>query len=806
MFNRLLFQALGRKLRGSVLAAGLWSLMLILSNPSQAISDTGFSGTVTGAGGAGIANVQIYLFDEFGNNIEGQSATTATDGTYTFGGLDAGTYKVQFNNGTSAQLWYSNKYLFSQADVLTVTSNVMTTGINADFSGTWGIMAGTVTDAAGTTLSGIQVQLCDTSGVAVASIPAATTKSDGSYAISLVPSGTYTVKFSDSTNGHVDQWYSTYNFEFNSSYVNTVTVAAGATVTINGQMSVPTISGKVANLAGTGMADFRVYLLTSSFGLVTDINGKTVTDVVTKADGSYYFGGIPSGSYQLDFYDPNKVYTEQFISVTVTSSTTLVSNINAALVSTNKPTISAFSVPATSSSLTVSGITLTATGANGVTGYMITESSTAPLYTASGWSASAPTSYTATSEGNKTLYPWAKDANNLVSAVYGSPQTVTISLPANGTCGSANGGSFSVAPTTNLCSAGTASSVTGTGPWNWTCASTNGGSTASCSATLLTGTDSTPPTLVVSTLADASTTNNQVLNVSGTVTDADSGVQSLTVNGQTVTIASDGSFSSPVVLASGSNSIPIVATDNSNNTTTATRTITFSASAPLLTVSSPTDNSASNQSSITVSGTVDSTATSLTVNGSSIAISGGAYSTTVNLASGLNTISIVATTSGGTATAKRTVGYDGSRSNLAVTFPNRDIYTTQTGITLKGTVSSDVTGVTVTMNDQTYTPAISSDSFQQALSFSTAGTYAITVTAAGQNSTTTTVQRNVIFSTTAVKAGDGDGNGTVSIAEVQSAINMYLGLKQVQTCADQDNSDTVSISEVQKAINAYLGL
>ena len=52
----------------------------------------------------------------------------------------------------------------------------------------------------------------------------------------------------------------------------------------------------------------------------------------------------------------------------------------------------------------------------------------------------------------------------------------------NGACGSANGGTFSVAPNTNLCSIGTPSSVTGTGPWSWSCAGSGGGSTASCSA------------------------------------------------------------------------------------------------------------------------------------------------------------------------------------------------------------------------------------------------------------------------------------------------------------------------------------
>jgi hypothetical protein len=54
----------------------------------------------------------------------------------------------------------------------------------------------------------------------------------------------------------------------------------------------------------------------------------------------------------------------------------------------------------------------------------------------------------------------------------------------NGACGSSNGAKLTTAPTTNLCSAGTASTVGGSGPWNWTCAGSKGGTTASCSALL----------------------------------------------------------------------------------------------------------------------------------------------------------------------------------------------------------------------------------------------------------------------------------------------------------------------------------
>jgi hypothetical protein len=62
----------------------------------------------------------------------------------------------------------------------------------------------------------------------------------------------------------------------------------------------------------------------------------------------------------------------------------------------------------------------------------------------------------------------------------------------------------------------------------------------------------------------------------------------------------------------------------------------------------------------------------------------------------------------------------------------------------------------------------------------------------------------VIFST--CDLGDCDCNGTVSIAEVQSGINMFLGILPVEYCVDWNGDDTVSISEIQKTINNFLGI
>lgn len=52
----------------------------------------------------------------------------------------------------------------------------------------------------------------------------------------------------------------------------------------------------------------------------------------------------------------------------------------------------------------------------------------------------------------------------------------------DGACGEAGGGHFGSAPTSDLCTAGTASAVSGDGPFTWTCGGLNGGDDITCSA------------------------------------------------------------------------------------------------------------------------------------------------------------------------------------------------------------------------------------------------------------------------------------------------------------------------------------
>ncbi len=161
----------------------------------------------------------------------------------------------------------------------------------------------------------------------------------------------------------------------------------------------------------TDLAGYTLYYGNSSGNYTTTVNvGNVTTYTFTNlAAGTYYFA--------VTAYDTSGNQSAYSNEVVQTVSGTA---------DTTAPTVTAFTIPATSTSLTVPITSFTATDNVGVTGYIITQSATAPAATASGWLAIAPTSYTATAAGKQTLYAYAKDAAGNVSAAKSASVTITL--------------------------------------------------------------------------------------------------------------------------------------------------------------------------------------------------------------------------------------------------------------------------------------------------------------------------------------------------------------------------------------------
>ena len=164
------------------------------------------SGTVTDAvTGEALSGIEVTVYDATTGSYV-SSGYTGTDGTYTAGRLQSGSYKVQFHdyNGIYLDEWYDNKADFYTADEVAVTAPSNTI-VNAALD-RGGSITGTVTDAAtGEALSGIDVTVYDTTTHSYVSY--GYTGTDGTYTAGRLQSGSYKVQFRDYNGIYFDEWY-----------------------------------------------------------------------------------------------------------------------------------------------------------------------------------------------------------------------------------------------------------------------------------------------------------------------------------------------------------------------------------------------------------------------------------------------------------------------------------------------------------------------------------------------------------------------------------------------------------------------
>jgi beta-glucanase (GH16 family) len=282
------------------------------------------------AGDAGLAGVTVALLNGSGVAISGETTTTAANGTYSFAGLAAGTYEVQFTApagyvldadppssgstvGSAANPATGDTAAISLATGQTVGAIDAGVYAKASISGeVWrDANANGLLDSGETGIGGATVELLSAGSGAV--LQTATTTTSGSYAFTNLTPGTYEIEVVAPSGLH----FSPESVAGGTASSVSPTTGISAPVTV---ASAQSVSGEDAGLYATATIGGLMWLDTAGSGLYvagdSTVSGATVellnaagTSVLatttTSASGSYSFANLTPGSYEVKFVAPS---------------------------------------------------------------------------------------------------------------------------------------------------------------------------------------------------------------------------------------------------------------------------------------------------------------------------------------------------------------------------------------------------------------------------------------------------------------------------------------------------------------------
>ena len=232
-------------------------------------------------------------------NNHGNYGNVAPDGSYTIIGLQAGSYKVSFGDGSgrTLQQWYKNASSFNTATAVTVAAGQDLAGVNATLVKA-ATISGKITAPAGVELTKViypGVTVAKTTvkvyaaGSSTVQVAQGYVQPDGTYQVTGLAAGSYKFFISGWNTGAADQWY---DKAASFAAARTLTVAAGQDLTGINPVLVKgsTISGKIT---GGGTTGTPVSVLDSA--------GTVVKDGYADAAGTYNVGGLAAGTYKVAF-------------------------------------------------------------------------------------------------------------------------------------------------------------------------------------------------------------------------------------------------------------------------------------------------------------------------------------------------------------------------------------------------------------------------------------------------------------------------------------------------------------------------
>jgi RHS repeat-associated protein len=308
--------------------------------------------------------------------------------------------------------------------------------------------------------------------------------------------------------------------------------------------------------------------------------------------------------------------------------------------------------------------------------------------------------------------------------------------------------------------------------------------------------DTVLPVITITSPPDNLLTNQATQTITGTLSE----VATLTINGQTVTVNPDLSFSSDVTLIEGANVIAIEATDDATNIGTASLTLNLDTVAPMVTVTTPPEGLITNQASQTITGSLSETAT-LTINGQAVTVNpDNSYSFAVTLSEGQNTFTIDAIDAAtNVGSASLTLNLDTVAPVATITTPADGLLTNNPIQLVTGSVSEaaslTINGQVVSLNPD------NSFSFGPITLNEGANTITAIATDVASNNSTTTVNVSldtiapVISVTSPVDGTLTNQNQITVVGSLSELGNLNINGQAVSVNSDGSFSTTVSLVE-----------
>ncbi len=215
-------------------------------------------GMVQDEAGSGIAGIQVRAWQpEFSWYNEVKNGTTAADGSFQLGGLQAGEYRVGFGDGTDPLQSYLPEFYDDKADIysadpVTVTQGQVTSLANPAVLVASARITGTVTNELDEPVEEMAVVLYQYVGEEPwgwwSWTDDVTTDALGRYTFGPLPGGSYRVGFED-------LWQGRYAAEY---YPDALTIEAAETITVTTGATVPDISRRGAGRRDRGVGGRRV--------------------------------------------------------------------------------------------------------------------------------------------------------------------------------------------------------------------------------------------------------------------------------------------------------------------------------------------------------------------------------------------------------------------------------------------------------------------------------------------------------------------------------------------------------------------